>query len=84
MQPIFTSPVPPPTLPLHEWFQTPPGQYVLAWERAQFDAALAGPGADLHPAGGEGGQGILEPPDPGGAEDRRGREDDGAGGWPLT
>ena len=41
MQPIFTSPVPPPTLPLHEWFQTPPGQYVLAWERAQFDAALA-------------------------------------------
>ena len=31
----------PPTLPLHEWFQTPPGQYVLDWERAQFDAALA-------------------------------------------
>ena len=26
---------------LHDWFQTPPGQYVLAWERAQFDAALA-------------------------------------------
>ncbi len=26
---------------LHEWFQTPPGQYLLAWEQAQFDAALA-------------------------------------------
>ncbi|MDO5290296.1 MAG: methyltransferase domain-containing protein [Pseudomonadota bacterium] len=26
---------------LHDWFQTPPGQYVLAWERARFDAALA-------------------------------------------
>lgn len=26
---------------LHDWFQTPPGQYVLDWERAQFDAALA-------------------------------------------
>ena len=25
---------------LHEWFQTPPGQYLLDWERAQFDAAL--------------------------------------------
>jgi SAM-dependent methyltransferase len=25
---------------LHDWFQTPPGQYLLAWERAQFDAAL--------------------------------------------
>ena len=26
---------------LHDWFQTPPGQYVLEWERAQFDSALA-------------------------------------------
>lgn len=26
---------------LHDWFQTPPGQYALAWERAQFDTALA-------------------------------------------
>ncbi|QTD44204.1 class I SAM-dependent methyltransferase [Ottowia testudinis] len=26
---------------LHDWFQTAPGQYVLAWERAQFDTALA-------------------------------------------
>ena len=26
---------------LHEWFQTSPGQYLLEWEQAQFDAALA-------------------------------------------
>lgn len=26
---------------LHDWLQSPPGQYVLAWEQAQFDAALA-------------------------------------------
>lgn len=26
---------------LAEWFQTPPGQYVLAWERAQFDELVA-------------------------------------------
>ncbi len=26
---------------LHEWFQTPPGQHLLAWEMAQFDTALA-------------------------------------------
>ena len=26
---------------LHEWFQTPPGRYLLEWERARFDAALA-------------------------------------------
>ena len=26
---------------LHDWFQTPPGQHVLAWERERFDAALA-------------------------------------------
>ena len=25
----------------HDWFQTPPGQYALDWERARFDAALA-------------------------------------------
>ncbi len=26
---------------LRDWFETPPGQYLLAWERAQFDDALA-------------------------------------------
>ncbi|MDR0274787.1 MAG: class I SAM-dependent methyltransferase [Burkholderiaceae bacterium] len=26
---------------LHDWFKTPPGQHVLAWERARLDAALA-------------------------------------------
>ena len=26
---------------LRDWFQTPPGQVVLAWERERFDAALA-------------------------------------------
>lgn len=26
---------------LHDWFQSSPGQYLLAWEQAQFDAALA-------------------------------------------
>ena len=26
---------------LHDWFRTPPGQYLLDWERQQFDAALA-------------------------------------------
>ncbi len=26
---------------LHDWFQTPPGRYLLDWERARFDAALA-------------------------------------------
>ena len=31
----------PPIVELAEWFQTPPGQYALAWERAQFDAAVA-------------------------------------------
>ena len=31
----------PPIVELAEWFQTPPGQYVLAWERAQFDAAVS-------------------------------------------
>ena len=25
---------------LFDWFHTPPGQYALAWEQAQFDAAL--------------------------------------------
>ena len=30
-----------PIVELAEWFQTPPGQYALAWERAQFDAAVA-------------------------------------------
>lgn len=31
----------PPIVELAEWFQTPPGQYALAWERAQFDALVA-------------------------------------------
>lgn len=26
---------------LHEWFETPPGQYLLDWERACFDEAVA-------------------------------------------
>lgn len=26
---------------LHEWFETPPGRYLLDWERAQFDEAVA-------------------------------------------
>ncbi len=30
-----------PIVELAEWFQTPPGQYVLAWERAQFDERVA-------------------------------------------
>jgi len=31
----------PPIVELAEWFQTPPGQYALAWEHAQFDALVA-------------------------------------------
>jgi SAM-dependent methyltransferase len=30
-----------PIVELAEWFQTPPGQYALAWERAQIDAIVA-------------------------------------------
>ena len=26
---------------MHDWFQTPPGRYLLDWERAQFDQAVA-------------------------------------------
>src|SRR4030095_1679383 len=26
---------------LHEWFQTPPGRYLQAWEQGQFDQAVA-------------------------------------------
>ncbi len=26
---------------MHEWFQTPPGRYLLDWERAQFDQAVS-------------------------------------------
>ena len=25
---------------MHEWFETPPGQYLLGWERARFDEAV--------------------------------------------
>ena len=28
-------------LGLHQWFESPPGQYLLAWEQAQFDEAVA-------------------------------------------
>lgn len=30
-----------PLIGLHDWYQTPPGRYLLDWERGQFDAALA-------------------------------------------
>ncbi len=30
-----------PIIDLHEWFETPAGQYLLAWERQQVDAAVA-------------------------------------------
>lgn len=26
---------------MHDWFQTPPGRYLLGWEQAQFDQAVA-------------------------------------------
>src|SRR6478609_839282 len=26
---------------LHDWFETPPGRYLLAWEQAQFDQAVS-------------------------------------------
>lgn len=26
---------------MHEWFETPPGRHVLAWERAEFDRAVS-------------------------------------------
>ncbi|PKO40311.1 MAG: SAM-dependent methyltransferase [Betaproteobacteria bacterium HGW-Betaproteobacteria-3] len=26
---------------MHDWFQTPPGRYMLAWEQAQFDQTVA-------------------------------------------
>src|SRR3954469_12477845 len=26
---------------MQEWFETPPGRYLLAWERAEFDRAVA-------------------------------------------
>ena len=26
---------------MHDWFETPPGRYLLAWEQAQFDQAVA-------------------------------------------
>src|SRR6478672_8307330 len=25
---------------MHEWFETPPGRYLLEWERAEFDRAV--------------------------------------------
>jgi SAM-dependent methyltransferase len=30
-----------PNYKLHDWFATPPGRYLLAWERAQLDLAVA-------------------------------------------
>src|SRR3712207_845679 len=26
---------------MHEWFETPPGRYLLDWERAEFDRAVS-------------------------------------------
>ena len=26
---------------MHEWFETPPGRYLLAWEQAEFDRAVS-------------------------------------------
>lgn len=31
----------PPIISLHDWLDTPPGQYLLAWEQAQFDLAVS-------------------------------------------
>jgi hypothetical protein len=30
-----------PIIGMREWFETPPGRYLLAWERAEFDRAVA-------------------------------------------
>lgn len=30
-----------PIIGLHDWFQTPPGRYLLAWEQSQLDATVA-------------------------------------------
>lgn len=30
-----------PIIGMHEWFETPPGRYLLAWERAEFDRAVS-------------------------------------------
>jgi SAM-dependent methyltransferase len=30
-----------PIIGMQQWFETPPGRYLLAWERAQFDRAVA-------------------------------------------
>src|SRR5213596_2777043 len=26
---------------MHDWFETPPGRYLLAWERTEFDRAVS-------------------------------------------
>ena len=52
---------------------------VVGDDERELDAALAGAGADLHPAGGEGDQGVGEAADPGALEGRGGAEDDLAG-----
>ena len=30
-----------PIIGMRQWFETPPGRYLLAWERAEFDRAVA-------------------------------------------
>src|SRR6476620_5633773 len=30
-----------PIIGMQEWFETPPGRYLLAWERARFDHAVS-------------------------------------------
>ena len=52
---------------------------VVGDDERQLDAALAGAGADLHPAGGEGDQRVGEAADPGALEGRGRAEDDLAG-----
>ena len=52
---------------------------VVGDDERQLDAALAGAGADLHPAGGEGDERVGEAADPGALEGGGGAEDDLAG-----
>ena len=52
---------------------------VVGDDEGELDAALAGAGADLHPAGGEGDERVGEAADPGAFEGGGGAEDDLAG-----
>ena len=29
-----------PIIGMHQWFETPPGRYLLAWERAEFERVV--------------------------------------------